>query len=142
MPCAPIRGDRMITVYASFDYPGMSLAEMILNHDKAQKLIYEYADDYIAVKTELVRGVYKGKGERTLCFNVTSMDKAVKIAEVFRVEFNQECVLAVYHGSCFLIYPDNLSEYIGEWTEVSRDYAEKQDAYTMYPLTGKYYVAM
>jgi len=132
----------MIKVYASFQRVGMTPRELANAYNKALDIIYEYADDNIATYPQLVYGSYKGNIERSYCFSVEDMDRVVKIAQVFNTELNQECVLAVYHGSCFLIYPDNTSEYIGEWTEVSREFAEKQDAYTFYPLTCEYYVAM
>lgn len=83
------------------------------------------------------KGVYKGVSERSRAVPLTDLD----IARMNASQYNQESILIVENGSCWLEYLDTgKQEYLGEWAEIDRPTATKLEAYTEY--NGKFFATI
>lgn len=88
-------------------------------------------------------GVYKGTQERSLGV-VLETHKLSHMIE-WAKHFNQESILYRDElGECFLLYIDKgpygieRNEYVGHWTKISKEVADKSDNYTYANVQGEH----
>lgn len=107
--------------------------------------VYENLQEHHAVKNNLtenkiphieVKGKYKGGTELGLIVPASYK----KIVNEFCSQYKQECFLEHHPDRhCDLVYLDGKRESLGTLIEVSKDRAEKMDAYTQTP-DGRYFI--
>ena len=112
---------------------------LALNHKTAKEDI-QYLEKEQLRDFTMVKGVYKGQKENAYIIPIyqTNINKLYDIARKHR----QESILYIDNtNNAELLYCDESKKIkLGNFVEVPKAEAEKQDCYTHMPLTDKYYI--
>lgn len=91
------------------------------------------------VPHKVVTGSYKGTIEKSIVLPIDYMLHA----QTYSVKYNQECFLVRYSDNAtYNVYPSMGMDYLGQWTEVTREVALSKDGYTFDDNTGLYYTCI
>lgn len=86
-----------------------------------------------------VIGCYQGTLEKSILLSLDRMD----IAHAIAVRHSQDCFLVRYSdNAAYNVYAGMGMDYLGQWTEVTKEVALTKDGYTFDPSTGLYYTCI
>lgn len=125
-------------VFVSVYKSDLTVEQNHANHVKASGLL-----TLEGISFQVVKGVYKGEAELTFLLSNTDFTKHIaNVLMAFNLGmlFNQESILEVSNdGRATLKYIDGESKDIGELKEVSETEALASDAYTLEPVSKRYF---
>lgn len=104
---------------------------------RAMNMLNDLGIDYKAVM-----GVYKGDSETSFVVPVVSQSLKESLVKIMLDKFGQESVLELSpRRRAFLLTKDG-EKCIGNWKEVTREYATSQDSYTYDQRSEKYWAVV